>query len=79
MYREYWVRMVRFGPPTRDSLREEWSELLNEDIRTLAWWLELCDVLHTLLRMLHPRLGIIVYPVVRKHALREMGKIKHRR
>lgn len=79
MYREYWKRMVRYGPPCVDGLREEWRELLNEDIRTLAWWLELCDVLHTLLRMLHPRLGIIVYPVVRKHALREMGKIKHRR
>lgn len=79
MYREYWKRMVRYGPPRIEGLYEEWRELKAEDIRTLAWWLELCDVLHTLLRLVHPRLGILVYPIVRKHAMREMGILQHRR
>jgi hypothetical protein len=79
MYRWYWVRMVRYGPPTRDGLREEWRELCNERMFSKAWLLELCDVMHTLLRMLHPRLGIVVLPVVYKHAMREMGVYKHRR
>jgi hypothetical protein len=79
MYRYYWRRMVRYGPPCIDGLYEEIGELLAEDIMSIAWCLELLDVIHTLLRMVHPRLGILVYPVVRKHALREMGVYKHRR
>ena len=79
MYREYWKRMVRYGPPRIEGLYEEWCELLAEDVMSKAWWSELFDVAHTMLRLIHPRLGILVYPVVRKHALREMGILNHRR
>lgn len=79
MYHMYWVRMCRLGRPCLLGLHEEWCELRSEVFLSRAWIMELMDVLHTLLRMVHPRLGVLVFPVVRKHALREMGVVEHRR
>lgn len=72
LLRYYWARMDRYGIPTCTSLREEWGEMRDEYVFTHAWWMELCDIMHTCLRMVHPWLGVVVWPVVRKHALREM-------
>lgn len=71
--------MARYGIPNRGGLLEEWNELRHERFPSIKWFMELCDVMHTLLRMIHPKLGVVVYPIVRKHALREMGVLKHRR
>lgn len=79
MLKWYWLRMARYGVPSVNGLREEWGEMRDERVFTYAWLMEVCDVLHTCLRMVHPRLGVVVWPVVRKHALREMGKLEHRR
>lgn len=79
IYRAYWKRMIHFGPCQLSGLKEEWSELCAEVPFSKAWYSELCDVLHTCLRMVHPRLGVLVWPVVVKHALREKGVLKHRR
>ena len=79
MYKAYWARMARYGIPKRSGLVEEWNEMLAEPFLSLTWIMELLDVTHTLLRMVHPWMGALVYPIVRKHALREMGVTNHRR
>ena len=71
MYKWYWSRMCRLGNPCMHDLHNEWHELLAERVSSNAWWAELGDVIHTLLRMVHPRLGVLIIPVVHKHALRE--------
>ena len=71
--------MDLYGIPTYDDLRDEWDEMRDEHIFTRAWWMELCDVIHTCLRMIHPWLAVIVWPIVRKHALREKGILNHRK
>jgi len=78
MYSLYWKRMKRFGRPRLSDLVDEINEYkaASNNMDKLA---ELLDIVHTTLRMIHPRLGVLVFPVVRKHALRESGILKHRR
>jgi len=71
MYRAYWARMCKLGNPRMSDLCNEWHELLAERVGSNAWWAELGDVMHTLLRMAHPRLGVLIWSVACKHALRE--------
>lgn len=65
-----WVRAVACKPTMR-HVREEWVEMCNERaLISMNWWRELGDVIHTVLRMLHPYAGIIIIPIVRKHGYR---------
>lgn len=65
-----WVSAVACKPGMR-HVREEWNEMCAERMLiSLNWWRELGDVLHTILRMLHPYAGIIIVPVARKHGYR---------
>ena len=77
MYSLYWKRMMRFGKPRLSDLIDEINEF--KEASGMDKINELYDVVHTMLRMVHPRLGVLVFPVVRKHALREMGILPHRR
>lgn len=76
MLYHYWVRMLRYGIPTYASLCEEWNEMRNERVFTYEWFMEVGDVMHTILRMIHPWFGVIIWPTVRKHALREIERRK---
>jgi hypothetical protein len=75
MYKAYMVRMCRLGQPTLAVLLDEWEELRAESIMSVAWWGELGDVVHTVLRMAHPMAGICVLPIARKHARRELKEM----
>jgi hypothetical protein len=79
MYKYYWIRMMRLGVPTRRDLHEEICELLDERILSRAWLGELMDVLHCVLRIIHPRLGVLIWPIAVKHGAREYVEYYERR
>lgn len=67
----WYVEWVLATPkPRLVHLVEEWNELLDERVLSIQWWMELGDVIHTILRMVNRWLGIIVIPIARKHGNR---------